>query len=83
MSSSVDQVVRAYILEEVLAGEDPSQLQDDTPLISSGVLDSITTLKLVAFLEQRFSISIAAHEANAEYLDTIRQMVDLVNAKRG
>jgi len=72
MTDTVDHKIRDYLLDEFLAGEDPAQLKDDTPLISSGVLDSISTLKLVAFLEQQFSISIAAHEANAEYLDTIR-----------
>ena len=48
----VKQTVRKFILSEFLPGEDPNELADSTPLISGGILDSIATLKLVAFLEE-------------------------------
>jgi acyl carrier protein len=46
------------------------------------VLDSIATLRLVSFLEQEFSISLEAHEADAEHLDTIERITQLVAAKK-
>ena len=45
--------VRNYILKEFLQGEDPDQLTDTLPLISGRILDSLATLKLVAFLDSR------------------------------
>jgi len=39
------ETVRKFILAEFLPGEDPSRLTPTTPLMSSGVLDSIATLK--------------------------------------
>jgi acyl carrier protein len=50
--------------------------------MTSGVLDSIATLKLVSFLEQHFGINIAAHEADAEHLNTIGSIAALVASKK-
>lgn len=74
--------VHTFILNEFLPGEDPSELTDSTPLITGGILDSITTLKLVVYLEERFNITVEAHEAGVEHLDSIRQIADLVAEKR-
>jgi acyl carrier protein len=80
-ASGVEGIVKDYILREFLEGEDPSQLTDSTPLITSGIMDSIKTLKLVAFLEETFSITLAAHETDAEHLNTIAQIAQLVRSK--
>lgn len=74
--------VRQFILEEFLPGEDPDELKDDTELLSSGILDSIATLKLVTHLEESFQITIEAHEADAENLDTVADITALVKSKR-
>jgi acyl carrier protein len=79
----IEQIVKTYVLEEFLPGEDPSQLASTTPLISTGILDSLATLKLVAFLEERFSISIGAHEADSENLETLERIARLVATKTG
>lgn len=78
----VKQAVRSYILEEFLPGEDPAELTDETPLITGGVLDSISTLKLVTFLEDRFGVVLEAHEAGADHLDTVGRIARLIAAKR-
>ena len=67
-------VVHQFILQEFLPGEDPDELTSSTPLITGGILDSISTLKLVVFLEERFGISIEAYEAGVEHLDSISQI---------
>jgi acyl carrier protein len=80
--SGPEDVIRTFILTEFLPGEDPGALTPTTPLITTGVLDSIATIKLVAFLEERFQISIGAHEAGVEHLNTIDAMVALIAAKK-
>jgi len=80
-SAHVEQQIKAYILEEFLAGEDPEQLTNTTPLITAGLLDSIATLQLVEFLETEFSITVAPNEADAEHLDTIERIAQLVATK--
>ena len=78
----IAKVVHHFILREFLAGEDPSELTPGTPLITGGILDSIRTLKLVVFLEERFDIRVEAYEAGVEHLDSIGQIAALVASKR-
>lgn len=74
-------IIKQYILEEFLKGENPDLLQDSTPLITGGILDSLATLKTVAFLENRFQVQIEAHETMVEYFDTIGAISNLVESK--
>ena len=75
--------VKGFVMKEFLPGEDPAELKDDTPLITGGILDSIATLKLVGYLEETFGIQLQAHEAGADYLNTLSDIAALVAAKRG
>lgn len=73
--------LRQYILSEFLPGEKPANLRDDTPLRTSGILDSITTLRLVTFVEERFKITVEAHEASVENFDTINSIAAFIQTK--
>ena len=75
------QAIKGYILEEFLPGENPAALTDSTPLITGGILDSLATIKLVAFLEERFQVQIQAHETMVDYLDTVSDIAQLVSSK--
>ena len=75
-------VIKDFIIKEFLPGEDPSELTDATPLITGGVLDSIATLKLVMFIEERYGLTLQAHEVDAEHLDTISQIAQLIRSKK-
>jgi acyl carrier protein len=78
---AIQKKVKDFILSEFLEGEDPEALTDKTELISSGVLDSLATLKLVTFLEQTFDITVQAHEADADHLNTLEIITGLVKSK--
>jgi acyl carrier protein len=75
------QIIKTFILDEFLPGEDPGLLTDTTPLVTGGILDSLATLRLVAFLEERFGIEIEAHETTVDYLNTLPDLEDLVQSK--
>lgn len=81
-NSKVKSAVKSYVLREFLPGEDPDELTDTTPLITGGILDSISTIKLVAFLEGEFGVTFQAHEMHADYLDTISDIASVVDTKR-
>jgi len=74
--------IRHFILTEVLEGVSPEELDDDTELVTSGVLDSISSLKLVSFLEEKFGIRVESHEVDAEYLNTLPDIEKLVASKQ-
>ena len=78
----IRQAVHAYILGHFLPGEDPDELTDQTPLITGGILDSIRTLKLVVFLEDHFDVSVDAHEAGVDNLDSVGQIARLIASKK-
>jgi len=75
------EVIKGYILHEFLPGENPAELTDSTPLITGGILDSLATIKLTVFLEERFQIQIQAHETMVDYLNTISDIAQLVQSK--
>jgi acyl carrier protein len=79
--NAIHDTVKTFILEQFLPGEDPNELADDTPLMTTGILDSLATLKLVTFLEEKFDIAVEAHEADAENLNTLELITDLVARK--
>lgn len=78
---STRETVRRFILENFLPGEDPKNLKDDTELKESGILDSLSTLKLVTFLEEQFKIELEAADLDAANLSTVASIADLIAAK--
>lgn len=79
--AEMQQAVKDFILAEFLPGEDPDELTPQTELVSSGILDSVATLRLVTFLEERFGIQVEAHEADEEHLNTLVSIAELVASK--
>jgi len=82
MTDEIKRDLKQFILQEFLPGEDPNELTDSTPLITGAVLDSIATLKLVLFIEERFGVSFQAHEIDPEHMDTIQDVTNLILSKK-
>jgi len=79
--TDIGTAAKQFILDQFLPGEDPGELTETTPLITGGILDSLATMKLVAFLEERYGITMQAHEVDPEHLDTIALIEQLVRSK--
>jgi len=80
--NNMNEEIRQYILAEFLPGEKASNLKDDTPLRTSGVLDSVATLKLVSFVEEQYGIEVEAHEAGVENFDSVGSIASFVRSKK-
>lgn len=74
--------LRVFIVNSFLPGEDPSNLGDETPLRSSGLLDSLSTLKLVTYVEDTYNIQINPHDASTQF-DRIQDIAELVERETG
>jgi acyl carrier protein len=81
-TAALESTIKDYILKEFLPGEDPAALTDTTPLITTGILDSLATLNLIAFLEKQFQITIEPYEADTEHLNTVEAIAKLVRSKQ-
>ena len=67
-----------YVIKEYLNDED-IEIAYDTPLISSGYVDSFSMVSLLVFLERKFKIKIPPSKATPEAFDTVNNIVNLVN----
>lgn len=80
---AIKAAVKDYILREFLPGERPEALEESTPLITGGILDSIATVRLVLFLEETFGVQFDPHEMSPDHLDSIAAISETVHAKGG
>lgn len=79
--NDIKAALRGFILENLLPGEDPANLTDDTELKESGILDSMSTLKLVTFLEDLYKIEFEANDLDPGNLSSIATIERLVKSK--
>jgi acyl carrier protein len=70
--------VRNYIIREYLPEGDDRQITEQTPLISSGIVDSFSMVSLLRFLEKKYAIDIPDEAATPEAFDTVERIAALV-----
>lgn len=73
--------VRQFIAENVLLGVHQTTLEDTTPLVTGGLIDSIGMIGLVAFLEARFKVEFVPREIDVHSLNTLEQIDALIRKK--
>jgi acyl carrier protein len=72
--------LRHFIATEVIP-EDDLQLDDNAALLSTGVINSVSVMKLVAYMEETFAFEFEPYEVDQDYLDSIDKMVEFVQGK--
>jgi acyl carrier protein len=80
------EMILDYIRNEYLDEDDDVELDENTKLISGGIVDSFSMVSLKRFLEKKYAISIPDEEASPEAFDTVNSILALVNrhvAKKG
>ena len=78
----IKNTVRQYILDRHLAGEPVDQLKDDTPLQTSGILDSLAVLELASYVEEQFGIELRFADTTVEQFDRIEQIAAVIARRR-
>jgi acyl carrier protein len=69
--------VRAYVVQQLLSGDDRG-FTDDTDLQDSGILDSFGTLELLQFIERTFAVSLGAGQVRAGGFRTVNAIVQMI-----
>ena len=76
-----------YIKKEYLEYDaEDLTIDEHTPLISSGIVDSFSMVSLKRFLEKKYEIRLPDEEATPQAFDTVTTIMALVNkhlAKKG
>jgi acyl carrier protein/D-alanine--poly(phosphoribitol) ligase subunit 2 len=76
--NEMKELIRNYVIKEYI-DDDDTTITDDTPLISSGYVDSFSMVSLLVFLENKFKIKIPPSKATPEAFDSVNNIVALVN----
>lgn len=80
--SAPDQLIKDYIARELLADRPGLRLENDTPLIQQGIVDSLGVFLLAGFIEERFDVKIEEEDVLLENFATVDRITDLVFRKR-
>ena len=75
-------IIERFILDDLLQGGDHKSIEMDEPLVSTGVIDSLAMLRLITFLEQEMSVTIADGDVLPENFETLRRIVGFVERKK-
>lgn len=77
MIATLGQKVAAEILKE------PNRkIQPDEPLISSGLIDSMSLVDVAILVEDTYGVHIDDTELTADTFDTLTQLADLIQSRQ-
>ena len=75
----VKQEIRGYVVEHFLP--EGQGLEETTPLVSGGLIDSIGMLGLISFMESRFDLEFMPREVDAHTLDNLNLIETSIKRK--
>jgi acyl carrier protein len=75
--------VRGFVKDELLGENAPEDLGDDTPLLSSGLVDSLGLEQLLWFVEDEFGLEFAEADLTAENFESLASIARLLQRKLG
>ncbi len=74
-------IIKEYISENFLMGQNDINLEDETSFLELGLLDSTGVIELVTFLEDEFGIQVEDDEITPENLDTLNRISSYIEKK--
>lgn len=81
MNSNVSHTLERFIVDELMMGDQQTRIDPDASLISSGVVDSLALLRLIAFVEEQFGVTVEDDEVMPENFETLNIIESFVTAK--
>ena len=77
----METVIKDYISRELVPDAALLPLANDTSLLDSGILDSLSLLRLVVFLEERFGIGVGDTDLLPENFSSVNAICAYVRAR--
>jgi acyl carrier protein len=78
----VKEKVRAFVLEYA-AGKGLIEVKDDEPLLTTNIIDSLGSFRMIAFLEETFPLTIEDTDMVPENFQTLNDIESFVAGKLG
>jgi acyl carrier protein len=73
--------LRDYIQNELLAGNDHTTIAFDDDLLLSGLLNSLTVMRLVTFIQEKFDIEVPVEDVVIEHFMTVQAITDYLQER--
>jgi acyl carrier protein len=73
--------IERFVVDELLMGDSRMKLDHDQSLVTSGAIDSLAILRLIAFLEEQFGIKVDDEELIPDNFESINIIKDFVENK--
>lgn len=74
-------VIEHFIITEILLGR-KKRIDPDESLINTGILDSLTLLQLIAFIEERFDVTVGDGDMIPDNFQTINCLKAFLERKK-
>ena len=71
-----------YVIDEYVEEDDDVEVDEETELISGGLVDSFSMVSLKRFLENKYDIQIPDADASPEAFDSVNSIAALVERFR-
>jgi acyl carrier protein len=78
MSDDLKKLLIDYVKKEYLEEDTEEEIDENTPLISSGIVDSFSMVSLKTFVEKKFNIKISDEKATTEAFDSVNNIIKLL-----
>ena len=75
--------IKEFIMTEVAPELELTEIDDDEPLIESGIVDSLGVLRIMAFLDESFDIDLSSGEIRLENFKDVRTICAVVQEQVG
>ncbi|MDP2209809.1 MAG: acyl carrier protein [Bacteroidota bacterium] len=78
MSEEIKKLIIDYVKKEYLEEDSTTEVNENTKLISSGIVDSFSMVSLKMFLEKKFLVKIPDDKATPEAFDSVNNIIVLL-----
>ena len=76
-AKQITEALMKHIIEELLDGDD-SDLDENTPLLALGIIDSLATAGLLMFIEQKLGVPVPDNEVSPRNFMSVAVLRDMI-----
>jgi acyl carrier protein len=79
---STAEMIKDFIIKDILIDAAKVNLSDEDSLLEAGIIDSLGIVKMLAFLSDRFGISVEDQDVIPENFETINAISAYIENKK-
>jgi acyl carrier protein len=74
--------IKEFIVDTLMVASDRTDVAEDEPLTSSGLIDSLGMLRLIMFLEEQFHVQVGDGDVGEDNFGTLSRIAAFVDRRR-